>query len=421
MQEEDQELKRRIREARGKFAAMAATYSLGVFNDNFFKQAGMLIALSLHWDEMQGRVVFVFTLPYLLFSAYAGWMADRFSKRQIVIGAKFLELAAMVVGAIGICTVNWWLIIAMSFMMGLQSAIFGPALNGSIPELYPASYVIRANAILKVVVTASILAGFALAGVALGVKKPFAHDITTGQAIVAGGVLLIAALGAILSFGVVKRPAAAPGAKFPWMGPLDTLRELFGIRKDPLLLVTIGADVFVWSTGALAVLLINKMSMHQLKLGESWTGLLIGTELIGLAAGGMISSRIAKGTQWHRVLVPAAVIMAALMGLMAEVPAMPSSVQLPAFSVLLACIGMAGGAFMIPCESFIQVRPSPQKKGTVIASSNFAVFTGIMLSGPISNALNKYVLPTNSFAIMGAVALLVGIVLFVVLPKVKDA
>ncbi|MHC4294213.1 MAG: hypothetical protein ACYSTL_01365, partial [Planctomycetota bacterium] len=76
---ERNELRLQIRRARGKFAAMAATYCLGVFNDGFFRQSVMLIAVAAGHKALQGYVMAVFTLPYLLFAAPAGWLADRFS------------------------------------------------------------------------------------------------------------------------------------------------------------------------------------------------------------------------------------------------------------------------------------------------------------------------------------------------------
>src|SRR5512133_1087842 len=140
---EEQDISRRdqIRKARGKFLAMAVTYSLGAFNDSFFKQAACLLALAGGIGYLQSVVGMVFTLPFIFLAAPAGWLADRFPKRRIVIAAKCLEVTAMLCGAAGICLRNWWLILVMVATMGVHSTIFGPALNGSIPELYPADYV----------------------------------------------------------------------------------------------------------------------------------------------------------------------------------------------------------------------------------------------------------------------------------------
>lgn len=204
-----------LRRARGKFIAMATTYSLGVFNDNFFKQAAALLAIAAGRREFQGYAAVLFTLPYILFAAPAGYFADRFPKRNVVIASKLLELAAMIAGAVGICIVNWPLILLMVFLMGLQATIFSPALNGSIPELYPPSYVLKANSLMKVTTTIAILVGIILACVALGQKQPLWRGVPAGQLIVAGGVLAAALLGVLVSLGVPRRPAAAKDTKFP--------------------------------------------------------------------------------------------------------------------------------------------------------------------------------------------------------------
>lgn len=412
-----EDILQQIRRARGKFIAMAVTYSLGVFNDQFFKQAAFLMAIAASRKEIQGYATIIFSLPYIVFAAYAGWMADRFSKRHVVIGAKVLELAAMICGAIGILSGNWTLILLMVGLMGLQSAIFAPALNGSIPELYPASCVTQANAYLKMVVTGAILLGVASAGFALHTENSPEGLIQHGEATAAIVVVLVSALGVVGSLGVPRRPAAAPQAKFPWAGPLDTIREHCRIRKDRLLANVIGANAFLWFTGSLLVLLINPLGKEQLGRSESVTSGLVVAMLVGIAVGGLLISRISKGPRWHWVLPPTALAMSGFMWMVTAVPLLPEGMRLPACFVLLGLIGVTGGAFLIPCESFIQVRPAADHKGTVIAASNFAVFVGILLSGLLANVLNAAFRPTTSFVVAACLALFVGVSLLVMLPR----
>ncbi|HHB76027.1 MAG TPA: MFS transporter, partial [Desulfobulbus sp.] len=200
-------MQQEIKQARKRFIAMAVTYFLGVFNDNFFKQAVLLLAVSAGLSGLQGRATELFSLPFILFSAWGGWLADRFTKKRVVIGVKFLELAAMLIGAYGIVTMNWTCVLAMVFLMGLQSTLFGPALNGSIPELYPPEYVTTANSVLKLVTTIAILSGMALAGFALDLHL-LQTRIPFGVLVVATGVVGIALLGVLASFGVYSRPAS---------------------------------------------------------------------------------------------------------------------------------------------------------------------------------------------------------------------
>lgn len=404
----DAAIRRQIREARGNFAAMAVSYSLGVFNDNFFKQAAMLLAVGAGLVDLQGHMLLLFTAPYILFSAPCGWLADRFPKRSIVIVAKALEVAAMICGAVGVVTGSWALILAMVSTMGLQSAIFGPSLNGSIPELYPAAYVTTANGILKVFVTMAILLGVAAAGFLLDAG---------GRAAVAAGALTVAALGFLASFGVPRRPGAARGTRFPWTGPIDSVRELLRIRADRLLATVIAADMFIWFVGSLLIPIVNVLGKRQLGLSDSATSGLLVAELGGIAVGGLLSARLASGPRWYRVLAPAALALAAMLGCAAAAASLPTAGRYWLVLAALGGAGVAGGLFMIPCESFIQVRPAADRKGAVIAASNFAIFIGIAVSGPLANALNASMQPSASFAVVGGFALIVAVLLAAVLRK----
>ncbi len=409
----DPALKAQIREARGKFAAMAGTYTLGVFNDNFFKQAAIFLLIDAGKGELRGIAALLLALPYVLFASYCGWLADRFPKRTIVIGAKALEVVAMVCGAVGVVTLNWWLIMAMVFLMGWQSAIFSPALNGSIPELYPASFVTTANARIKVATTVAILLGMVLAGYALDIKGQ-QDGQTTGitalaKSVVAVAVVAVAAFGLVVSLGVPKRPAASPKAAFPRAGPVDTLRQLIRIHKDSLLAKIVWADVFIWSAGALQLLIIDTLGTEQLGLGRRTTSNLKFAALVGIAVGGMLSARLAVGRRWYRVLVPACLGLSVLAVAMAGLPYLPDALQVPLLFALLSLAGVAVGMFMIPCESFIQVRAAPEEKGAVIAAANFAIFCGIIVSGLLVYAMDKVMKPTIFFASIALVSVPVAI------------
>ena len=386
---------------------MAASYSLGVFNDNFFKQAAMLIAVRASMGDLQGYMLILFTCPYILLSAPCGWLADRFPKRQIVIFAKGLEVAAMVCGAVGLLIGSWTMILAMVCAMGLQSAIFGPSLNGSIPELYPASYVTRANGVLKVFVTGAILIGVALAGVLLDWR---------GRAAVAVAALTVAGLGFLCSFGVLRRPAASLAARFPWMGPIDSIRDLIRMRTDRLLLTTISADMFIWFAGSLLIPIVNELGENYLRVSFTVTGGLVAAELGGIAIGGMLAGRLAKGRRWYRVLVPSSLVLAGMLACAAGAAYLPEGMRYGVILAALGGAGVAGGLFMIPCEAFIQVRPGADCRGKVIAASNFAVFVGIAVSGGLAIALNRLVTPFTSLAIIAAIAFIAAGVLWLVLP-----
>lgn len=412
MTDGQESLQQRIRNARAKFAAMAGTYFVGAFNDNYFKQTALLMAVAMGMSWIQTWATVIFTLPFLLFAAWAGWLADRFPKRSIVIVAKVFELAAMTFGALGVLYGNWILILTMLFIEGTQATIFSPALNGSIPELYPAEYVVTANAIVRVISTVSILGGLALAGFVLDIKG-FVGDIALSRLTVAVIVITVSISGVLMSFAVGRFPAAAPNAKFPWRGPAETLKLLYNIRLDSMLAVAIAANSFFWFLGALEVLLLNQLGLSQFNWSYSRTSCLAVAELLGIAAGGLLSSWLTKKLPWQRLVAPSGFAIAICMFLTGYSCHFPDSIRFSCLIAILAVMGVAGGVYMIPLEAFIQVRPAPDRKGEIIAAANFAAFTGILLAGPLLYLFDALTLaPTTDFTIMSAVTLAVAVLLF---------
>lgn len=394
----------RIRKARGSFAAMAGAYALGTFNDNFFKQAVMLLAVTLGRKDLQGHAGIAFTLPFVLFAAPAGWVADRFPKRGVVLGAKLLELAAALVGAFGLLTGHLGLMVGMVGLMGLQATFFSPALNGSIPELFPAGYVTRANALLRVVVTAGILVGISLSGFILDLPGTPLLGASRGRAVLALCVVGVALLGLVVSLGIPRRPAADPARPFPRRGPLDTLAELGRIWRDRQLGRVLAADVFVWSAGVFQLLVINTLGKEQFRLTDTGTSLLVASQLVGMALGGLLAGRLASGPRWQRVLPPAGLGMALSMGAVAGAPFLPPPAQVPSLYLLVGLGGLFGGLFLIPCESFLQIRPAPERKGAVWAAANCAAFLGMAAASLLYIPL-KGLKPSLAYGGLGAAAL----------------
>jgi len=413
-----------VRQGRKKFLAMAVTYSLGAFNDNFFKQAAALLAVRAMLEHVQGVATILFTLPFILLAAQAGWLADRFPKRSVIIAAKCLEVSAMILGALGLWWMDWTLILLMVTLMGVHSTIFGPSLNGSIPELYPASYVTRANAHMKVATTAAILLGYGVAGFLLGVPGDWS-GVPLGRVLVAAGALTVAGIGLASAIGCPKRPAADPRVPFPWAGPWHTLQVLWEIRRDRLLAVTIVLDAFVWFLGAMQLQLTNVLGLVQLKATDPQTSLLMVAEMVGLAAGGILAGRLAMRIAWQRLLAPSATALG--LGLVAMIVLQASGQGWVTAAGLLLFTGLTGGLMLIPLESFIQVRTRPEDRGSVIAAGNFAAFIGILIAGgvyllfypPGSEATAAWA-PSQVLCGLGGLTLLVAMGVYLALKGVKE-
>ena len=395
---------------------MAITYFLGAFNDNFFKQAALLLAVTVGMSQLQSSATMLFSLPFMLFSAYAGWFADRFSKGRVVVGAKVLEFCAMLIGAYGILVLNWNCVLAMVFIMSTQSTLFGPAINGSIPELYPKEYVTTANAILKLVTTLAILAGIATSGIALD-QTWMATEIPFGRVLVACVVVAVSLIGLIASFGVVKRKASGNKEAFPWRGPIQSVIGLYQLKKDPLLLTSIVGDAFFYLVSSLVVLILNVFGLVQLQLSATMTSLLAVSLMVGVCSGSLLAAKIASGKDWPKVMGPAALVMA--FGLIATYGAslMNSSSALAFIFVALGIAGFGGGLFLIPLTSFIQIRPGAEEKGKVIGIANFTAFSGIFVSGTLFNSLTSIFSPAASLLVVGLVTAGFALVFYVLFLK----
>jgi MFS family permease len=222
-----------------------------------------------------------------------------------------------------------------------------------------------------------------------------------GRFLVGAAVIVVALLGVAASFGVPRRPAADPKVKFPWSGPVDSVRILAGLRGDRLLTFSIYGNAYFWFLGVIEVLLINILGKIQFGLSDAVTSYLVGAQLVGVAIGGLTGGWLARGRRWYRVVPPAALATGVLLMAVVSVPYMPVVAQLPALFAFFAGAGLAGGVVLIPLEGFIQARPPADRKGTVFAAANFVAFSAMLASGPLANVLIQNALPTWSLAIMG--------------------
>ncbi len=412
-----------IRAARRPFAAMVGSYSLGVFNDNFFKQAVIFLALMASrngngmLEQLPGLATVLFILPFMLLAAPAGYLADRFPKRTIVIACKVAELLAMIVGAIAVWQQSWWLMLAMIAFMGCAMTAFSPALNGMVPELYPARHVLKANSFLKMSTTSSILLGSVLAGVALNWSRPML-GVPLGWILVGAAVLVVAIVGLIVSPLTPARPAANPKAPFPWSGPIDTVKVLYGLKSDHTLRAVVWLDAYVWFVAALQVLLVVQIGVIQFGMNTLQSSYLTVAVLVGVGAGGLLAGRLVHERWLHSLGMWLAVLAFAMtpIFLVPQVPAVwaPLGISVPlrlaALCALLVMAGLGGGLVLVPLEAFIQARPAHEHKGQIIAAANFAAFAMMGVAGLVYSGLDHMrVPPTASMAFLTLPTIALGL------------
>ncbi|MGE3167227.1 MAG: MFS transporter, partial [Planctomycetota bacterium] len=372
------------------FWVLTGAQFLGAFNDNFFKQFILVLALHLSkqqsitipwWpDDPQAIAGAVFAVPFVLFALCAGYIADRFSRRTIVVAMKFVEIVVMALGLgalyYGTKDVNAGVMIAMGvlFLMGTQSAFFGPAKYGSIPEMVPEPRLSWANGIVQMTTMVAIILGTSipLFQYQLDQDIPF---YTAGYLFVA-----IAVVGWCLSLGIRGRPAADPTRRFSlrlFLVPTEVVGELrFAARDRELLLAIFGGAWFVL-VGALALFAINSYGQNELGLADAGTRLFVFTAG-GIALGSLLVGWI-SGPRVELGLVPIGIfgMGASFIALSLAPPSLGTA------RALLACAGLFGGFFVVPLQAFIQQRPAPEQKGRILGLMELTDFVFILASAGV--------------------------------------
>lgn len=385
--------------------SLGVSYTLGTFNDNFFKQAILLLAVSMGHTAVQAWGTVLFSLPFVLFSAWAGWLADRHPKRRLVLAAKALEVCAMLAGGWGLLQLHWSGMLAMLFCMGASATLFSPALNGSLPELFAREDVPRVNALFKLATTASILLGITLAGGALE-RQWLATEIPFGRWLVAAVAVGVAVLGLLSVSFIPYRPAAARKEAlppFPWLGALDSARDLWRLRARRGIFWCLCADAFFYTLSTLVLLEINAYGVAQLGLGPTMASLLPGGLMLGICAGAGLAARRARA-DWRRSVPRACAGIGLLLAAAGCVPAAPEDFR---FGLLFACyavVGICGSLYIVPVSSQIQLLPAAEEKGRILGTSNFFSFSGMALAGPVY-ALLSFLPPSVAHMLLGGLAL----------------
>ncbi|MFG0336285.1 MAG: MFS transporter, partial [Maioricimonas sp. JB049] len=251
------------------FWGIGITQFLGAFNDNLFKQLVLFVcvlqAVGSRADNAQGTAMLVFAIPFVALSGFSGFLADRYSKKTIIVISKLLEVVVMTLGLLAFLSGSLNALFAVLFCMGAQSALFGPSKYGILPELFRQKDLPRANGWFLMTTFMAIIFGVALAGTLM---ETFRDQIWIAAAI----CITIAVVGTISAFFVRTTPVAQPGLAFR-PGALFIPRETRSLlRARPRLLKVLVVTSLFWCTGAVYQLAVNDIGILQLEIGEKQTG-----------------------------------------------------------------------------------------------------------------------------------------------------
>jgi len=388
---------------RGGFQSYLWTQFLGAFNDNVSKWIVTLYAIDMARGEgslYSALVGGVFVLPFLLFSNYAGRIADSYSKRSLIIGVKVFEIASMAFGFWAFSSGHLRMLLAVPFLMGLHSTFFSPAKYGILPEMLPEKDLSRANGLLETTTFMAIVLGTSLGGLL------YAHwNTTPGKLNLV--LVAVAVAGFFLSLGVEKVKPAAPGTPFSWnpfSGSLTGLRE---IRKDKTLWLTSLGVSYFWLLGAFLMSVVGPLGKEVMLLNNQDTALLETFLAVGIGLGSLLAGKL-SGDRVELGLVPLGSIG---LGVFAILTALFAPHSTPATMACLTLLGVSGGLFAVPLNAMLQQKSDVHHKGRIQATNNLLNSIGMILAfgilallgGPLALSADKslIVMAVLTFAATG--------------------
>jgi acyl-[acyl-carrier-protein]-phospholipid O-acyltransferase/long-chain-fatty-acid--[acyl-carrier-protein] ligase len=395
------------------FWALIVTQFQGAFSDNALKwlTTYMIMQLAIPSDKRDQLITLVailFTVPFILFSMTGGFLADRFSKRRVVLGVKAFEILVMSLAWFSLASRHLDLTIFCVFLMAVHSAIFGPSKYGLLPELLPEKKLSWGNGILEFGTFIAIIGGTVAGG---AMCKTFAATPAMSGVI----LIVLAVVGLTTGLAITKVPAAAPGKPYRinFVGDLWTQVKLMH-RDRPLWLALIG-NTYFFGIGMLIQLLIVVYASDAMGIKDpAMASILQAATAIGIGLGCFLAGYLSAG-KIETGLIPLGAmgltICAALMG-------RPAS-SLGGAAVNLALLGFFGGFYIVPISATLQHRPAPDQKGGVLAAANLISFIGIAAGAALywvlSSALKLS--PPEIFLVVAGLTLAAAVYLLTLLPE----
>jgi len=361
---------------------LLVTQFLGAVNDNMFRWLVVPIGKEMVPEEHASLALSAglacFVLPYLLLAATAGYLADRFSKRTVIVGCKVAELAIMVLGVAAILTGNLYIMFAVVALLGSQSALFGPSKFGSIPEIVRSDRISAANGLIGMTTVMAIVLGSVGGACLYELTAPGGRHMWWVSAAALIGVALA---GLVAAVQIAPLGIANPSRRFPFNTPRQTVRDVAMLASDrPLLRAALGAMVF-WALGALAQVNVDQFVDYRLGLGQLHVGILLAILAAGVGVGSVLAGIWSAGrVELGIVSLGAAGIATSAIVLSLVSPAY-GTVLSPAYfwsCLWLFLLGVGAGLYQIPIQAFLQYRSPRELRGSILAASNFLAFSGML-------------------------------------------
>ncbi len=387
-----------------RFSFFFWTQFFGAFNDNLFKNALIILfTLAPPRDVPLGRDMLVnlasamLVLPFFLFSATAGQLAEKMEKSRLIRATKLLEIALMIGACIAFYLGSGLLLLAILFMLGAQSALFGPVKFAVLPQLLKEEELVGGNGLIEMGTYVAILGGMILGGTLIAVPG-------WGKSAVCAAMLLVAAAGYLSSRGVPNVPSAVPDLRVNPNFVAETVRAIGYTHERRAVFLSVLGNSWFWFFGALFLAQLPGFVADVVHGTPAVVTLLLIVFSLGVGVGSLLCERL-SGRRVELGLVPFGSIGMTLFALdlffatqwhtrpllelgPLEVIRQPSSWR---WLFDLAMIGVFGGFYSVPLNAIIQHRSDPEKRSRIIAGNNIlnalfmvaAAGVGILCLGPL--------------------------------------
>jgi len=391
-----------------RFAPFFFTQFFGAFNDNVYKNSLMamitfgLLSSSLDLSLMNNLGAMLFILPFFLFSALAGQLSDKYEKSLLIRRIKLLEIVIMSLGAIAFYFSATAGLMLLLFLMGTQSAFFGPVKYSIIPQHLDNHELVGGNALVEMGTFLAILTGTLVASL-LATQED-------GVVWISAVIICVSVVGYLTSRKIPSAPAANPTQTIRFNPLTETWRTLSHARQTKAIFLAVLAISWFWFLGAAYLTQIYGYAKDFLGGDQSVVMVLLATFSIGIAVGSLLCERL-SGHKVELGLVPFGSIGLTLFGIdlfFVDLP-VPGTDFIDAagfvselhgmrviFDFLM--IGVFGGFYIVPLYAMIQARSEPEHRSQVIAAINImnalfmvaSAITGMILLGVVGLSIPEF-------------------------------
>jgi acyl-[acyl-carrier-protein]-phospholipid O-acyltransferase/long-chain-fatty-acid--[acyl-carrier-protein] ligase len=381
------------------FTYLNVTQFEGALIDNIFKLLVVYFCIQIKGISESHKILAlsgaIFVLPLLLFSSFSGTLADKFSKRNIIVFTKIFELVVMLSAILSFYFESPFGAYAVLFLLATQTAMFGPSKYGILPEIVSSEKISQANGILTSFTFLAIIIGTFFASFLLDVtNKSFLFAATFCAS--------LSLVGLLTSFCIEYTPPIDKSKKVSHRFIHETWKALQIAREQPSLLTAIVSAAFFLFLGAFSQLNIIPFAVQSLGLSDTQGGYLFLLLALGIGIGSLFAGKI-SGKTVELALVPISGIGITLSLYLIDF----LSTNLLAVIILMVIVGIFSGIYMVPLDSYIQIASPNEHRGKIVGATNFLSYFGVLVASMLLYLLTEVFgfEADKGFTVMGCIML----------------